>query len=191
MEFEAFRESYNEWCNNWTRKGHPDHMTFLHGKLEFIPDLAWPAISEKVLNSLDRFPRVKDIIALWYSWREQNSNQLIADAPEETPCLKCLSTGLLQYNFEQYGLTYNASAACGYCHNWKKHFSPKKWSKITTYKVEDVALEGWNLIPAPKPCSKETALAAMNEAGLPFENRNLPDPDRNIRKDKYKDDVPF
>jgi hypothetical protein len=163
LEFSLFKDGYNQWCQNWQRKGSEKHAKFLYSKLDYIPSIAWNDIVEESLVSLDRFPRLKDIIAMWYSWRASHSHQLIDDAPEEHNCKQCLGTGLLEYRHQPEDLVrgYLSVCACGYCENWKRYLSPKKWQYVKTYKLDDIEREDWEHIPPPEPCSKSEALDAI------------------------------
>ena len=180
MEYSLFKNGYNQWCQNWQRKGSEKHAKFLYSKLDFIPSMAWNDIVEDSLLTLERFPRIKDIIAMWYSWRSTHSNQLIDDAPEEHDCKQCLGTGLLEYRFSSSGILKECQSvcACGYCDNWKRYMNPKKWQYVKTYTLQEMRRNDWEYIPPPEPCSKDEALNAID---IMF--------DRWERK--MKEDIPF
>ena len=182
MEYSLFKDGYNQWCQNWQRKGSEKHAQFLYSKLDFIPSPAWSDIVEDALSTLERFPRIKDIIAMWYAWRNTHSHELIDDAPEETHCKQCLGTGLLEYRFSSSDLpkSFLSVCACGYCENWKRHLSPKRWTYVKTYTIGDIKREGWEHIPPPDPCSAAEALDAIDIMFQRLESK---------RQDAYKRDL--
>jgi hypothetical protein len=195
LEFEEFKSGYNQFCQNWQRKGGEDQAQFLYEKIKFIPAAAWGDMVSEILATLERFPRVKDLFAMWYDWRNKHSHQLIEDAPEETDCVWCGALGILEYRTERENREYTGIAACGHCENWKKHISPKVWGRTATYKVTDLAIQGWEWIKPPEPCSKYEALdaieIAMNKLGTGMRQYRGRDPDWRARQDDYEDEVPF
>jgi len=195
MEFTEFMEGYNQFCENWQRKGSTKNAEFLFSKLNYIPSLAWREMVEEMLVNLDRFPRIKDIHANWHSWRRSHSSELIQDAPPESDCPMCSSTGLLQFTFKEHNLTYTASQPCGYCENWKRHISPKRWSSIKKFKVSELRDNGWDWVEPPPKCTREEFSAAMDKffdrLGRKPKDAYKPDPDYLKRQDNYEEDTPF
>lgn len=203
MEYNNFKESYNQFCQNWQRRGSEDHAEFLHSKIGFIPGNAWDDISEDALATLERFPRLKDFFVLWYKWRQANSSELISDAPDETDCRWCQGVGFLEYLFDYsvlgtrrkaYG--YQGIAPCAYCENWKRSISPKRWKETRKYTVEAIEDNGWQWVRPPDKCSKDEALVAMAQMfdKLDAKPRDAfrRDADHKLRLDHYEEDsVPF
>ena len=195
MEFDEFKQGYNQFCENWQRKGATKNAEFLFSKVRYIPSAAWAEIVEDILLNLERFPRIKDLHGAWHSWRKANSDRLISDAPEETDCSICLGVGLLEYEFEEHHRTYLGVQPCGYCENWKRHISPKKWDFVKTFRIADITDNGWKWIEPPERCTREQAIDAMDKMfdnlGTKREAAYQPDLHGLMRQDKYDEDIPF
>jgi hypothetical protein len=192
MTKDEFRVGINQWCFNWDKDVDGDRQLFFYEKVKFIPLEAWKVIVEDAMLSLRTFPKIKDIFTLWSTWRESNAERLIPDAPPETHCEYCDGIGLLEYEFkdEKYGW-YKASQPCGYCQNWKRHISPKKWRSIKIFKVSELRDRGWEWIKPPEHCTKKEAIAAMEKMFDKFGSKPRDvykrDPDYLKRQDNYED----
>jgi len=196
MTRDEFKIGLNQWCLNWDKDAADDRADFFYEKVKFIPLEAWKVIVENAMLELRTFPKIKDIFMLWGSWKEVNTEKLIPEAPPETDCDYCGGIGLLEYEFkdEKYGW-YRASQPCGYCENWKRHISPKRWKSIKKFKVSELRDRGWEWVETLPKCTREEFSAAMDKffdrLGSKREDAYKPDPDYLKRQDKYEEDTPF
>jgi len=128
-----------------------DHLTLIYNELSWIPTEAWADIIDDALDKWDSWPRnfPKAIKALWFVWRDEGRD---AVEYEQEECHRCHSEGYLRYECEDLGQRYQGICACGYCHNYRRHWGfnlqgSKRSRPVLRLTHTEIEERGWKMLP--------------------------------------------